>query len=127
MNNIGLALLVVRLNRLFQATRGLSRSEKSAANELAFLISAGLTGIRTNARVSPIGPVTAEDARVLIGGLVEILEAAGVSRPDVASLFNSFLRGHPASQPRAVDPDIRNSWTDLRNEAREGAAGVGVV
>jgi hypothetical protein len=117
MNNIESALLVVQLNRLFQDTRGLSRSAKSAANQCAFLIAAALTGIRTPARVGPIGPIDIEDARALISGLVEILEAGGVTRLDVGAIFNSFVRGHPASQVRDPEAVVRNSWTAVRDEA----------
>lgn len=120
MNNIEAALLVVQLNRLFQDTRGLSRSAKSAANECAFILAAALSGLRTSARIGPIG---AEDARALIGGLVDILEAGGVERVDVGAIFNSFMRGHPVGQPRIPEVVIRNGWTAVRDEARQAVTG----
>jgi len=118
MNGLEAALCLVRLNRIFQQTRGLSRSAKSAANETVFTLAAALMRVQTPTRAVPDMPITSDDARALITGVVEIMEGAGIARPDIAALFNIVIRGLPSpeARPHPLTPEIPNGFLLVRDD-----------
>ncbi|KGM35729.1 hypothetical protein [Inquilinus limosus] len=118
MNGLEAALCLARLNRIFQQTRGLSRSAKSAANETVFTLAAALMRISTPARSVPDMAITSDDARALVSGVVEIMEGAGIARPDIAALFNVVIRGlpSPAARPPLPTPEIPNGFVLVRDD-----------
>jgi len=117
MNGLEAALCLARLNRIFQQTRGLSRSAKSAANETVFTIAAALMRVQTPTRLVPDMEITADDARALVSGVVEIMEGAGIARPDIAILFNVVIRGLPSPAARPpLTPEIPNGFVLVRDD-----------
>ncbi|TSD85999.1 hypothetical protein FFK22_024580 [Mycobacterium sp. KBS0706] len=129
MNSLEAALCLARLNRIFQQTRGLSRSAKWAANETVFTLAAALMRIQTPARSAPDMAITRDDARTLVSGVVEIMEGAGIARPDIAVLFNIVIRGlpSPAARPPLPTPEIPNGFVLVRDDVLTSlAAGMPV-
>lgn len=118
MNGLEAALCLARLNRIFQQTRGLSRSAKLAANETVFTLAAALMRIQTTARSVPNMAITTDDARALVSGVVEIMEGAGIARPDIAALFNVVIRGlpSPAARPPLPIPEIPSGFVLVRDD-----------
>ncbi|MGK9234800.1 hypothetical protein KXS07_23835 [Inquilinus limosus] len=118
MTGLEAALCLFRLNRLYQQTRGLSRSAKSAANETVFAIAAAIIRLRTPARAVPELAITEDDARALIAGTIEIMEGAGIARPDIAAIFNTVIRGlpAPAAHQHPPIPEIPNGFVLVRDD-----------
>lgn len=118
MNGIQAAVFLVRLNKIFQEARGVSRTSKAAASETVFLLVAGLTGARVAARPAPALTLGFEDAKAMVSGFVEFLEQAGIARPDIGALFNVAVRGLPPAAPRPAHttPDVPTGFVLVRDD-----------
>jgi hypothetical protein len=93
MNRTEVALDIWRFAALYQRMPGLSRSKKVLVRDWALITAAAVMGQPTTAGALRVGR---SEAALLVDGLVEALDAAGITRSDVADMFNRAVRTPPA-------------------------------
>jgi hypothetical protein len=105
MNAIEVSLDIWRFAGLYQRMPGLSRHNRTLVRDWALLTAAAVMGAQTKATAPRIGR---NEAELLVEGLIQALEAAGIDRVDVAAMFNRSVRSLgpmvPVATPAASVP-----------------------